>query len=89
MARGNYDDDIALAALVDAARDELEAARTIVVMRHIVFARPEQLHRHADLLGDVSGFSAVVVSQTAAEATAATAANTILRTWNLLLIGEA
>ncbi len=36
-------------------------------MRHIVFARPEQLHRHADLFGDVAHFDHVVVGEAASE----------------------
>ena len=57
-----------LAAGVDAALQVVEAAGTVEVVPHVVFARPQQLHRRpADLLGDARGLGHVVVGQPAAE----------------------
>ena len=41
-----------LARLVEAGLQEVESGRAIVVVTHVVFARPQQLDRDADLLGD-------------------------------------
>ena len=52
---------------IERGLQEMEAAGTIVVVRHIVFARPQQLHGHAGLFRDVGGLHHVVVIETAAE----------------------
>ena len=50
-----------LAARVQAGLEEMEAGRAVLVVRHVVFARPQQLDRHArqprgrPLLGDDPG----------------------------------
>ena len=62
-----------LAGGVDAALEEVEAGGTVEVVPHVVFARPQQLDRHADLLGDPRRLHHVVVGQPAAEAAAACA----------------
>ena len=59
-----------LARRVDGALEEVEAARAIEVVAHVVFTRPAELHRHADLLGDDRRFGQVVVGEPAAEAAA-------------------
>ena len=60
-----------LARRVDAGLQVVQAAGTIVVVAHVVFARPQQLHRlAADLLRDGRGFDHVVVGQPPAEAAA-------------------
>ena len=59
-----------LAGRVDARLQEVEAARPVVVVTHVVFARPQHLHRHADLLGDGGRFAHVVVREAPAEAAA-------------------
>ena len=41
-----------LARRVDAALEVVEAAGPVEVVLHVVFARPQQLHRHAGLLRD-------------------------------------
>ena len=59
-----------LAGRVDAGLQEVEAAGTVVVVPHVVFTRPQQLHRHADLLRDRRRLDHVVVGEPAAEAAA-------------------
>jgi hypothetical protein len=44
-----------LARRIDTRLEEMEAAGTIVVVPHVVFARPQDLDRHTDLLGDRRG----------------------------------
>ena len=56
---------------IEAGFQILEAAGTIVIVRHIVFARPQQLHGNAGLLRNVGGFHHVIVGETAAETAAA------------------
>ena len=58
------------AVCVDASLKEVEARRAVVVVRHILLARPEQLDGHANLFGDIRGFDHVVVRQAPAEAAA-------------------
>ena len=60
-----------LAARVDAALEVVEARRTIEVVLHVVFARPQQLHGNAGLLRDPRRLDHVVVVQPPAEAAAA------------------
>ena len=50
-----------LARSVDTALQEVESAGTIVIVRHIVFARPKKLDRDAGSLCDVCRFDHVVV----------------------------
>src|SRR3970282_2154469 len=52
---------------VHAGLEEVEPSWPIVVVAHVVFARPQHLHGHANLLRDGSGLAHVVVGQTAAE----------------------
>ncbi len=55
---------------VDAAFEVVEAGGPIEVVAHVVFTRPQQLHRDADDAGDPRGFDHVVVAQAPAEAAA-------------------
>ena len=59
-----------LARRVDAALEEMEAGGAVVVVRHVVFARPLQVHRHAGRLRDLRGLGDEVVVETTAEAAA-------------------
>ena len=60
-----------LAGRVDAAREVVEAGAAIRIVLHVVFARPQQLDRHAGhLLRDRRRFDHVVVGQAPAEAAA-------------------
>ena len=58
------------AARIDPALQEMKACRTIEVVRHVVFARPQKLHRHANLFGDRRGLDDIVVTQASAESAA-------------------
>src|SRR6185312_7501478 len=49
------------------ALQKMEAAGTIVVVRHIVFARPQQLDRNTGRFGDVRRFHHVVVIEPTTE----------------------
>src|SRR5690348_7666973 len=49
----------------------MESARPVEIVGHVVFTRPQQLYRHADLFGDPRGFGHVVVGEAASESTAA------------------
>jgi hypothetical protein len=55
----------------------VEAAGAIEVVAHVVFARPLELHRHADALRDPRRFHREVVGEAAAEA--ATGAQQVCR----------
>ena len=59
-----------IARLVYTGLEEMEARRTVVVVAHIVLARPQHLDRNADLSRDPGGFDRVVVRQAPAEAAA-------------------
>ena len=59
-----------LAGGVDGALERVEAADPVEVVLHVVFARPLQLHRRADVLGDERGLAHGVVDQAPAEAAA-------------------
>ncbi len=60
-----------LAGSVQPRLQILESAGPIVIMLHVVFARPQQLHGNAGFLRYVGGFRHVVVGQTAPKAAAA------------------
>ncbi len=53
------------------ALEVVKARRTVEVVLHVVFARPQQLHRHAGLLRDPRRLDHVVVVEPTAEAAAA------------------
>src|SRR5204863_6995141 len=59
-----------LARRIEAALEVHESRRTICVMMHVVFARPQQLHWAADDFRHPRRFKGVVVRQPPAEATA-------------------
>ena len=59
-----------LAGGVQAGLEVMEAARTVEIVRHVVFASPQELDRHADGLGDPGGFGHVVVGEAPAETAA-------------------
>ena len=71
-----------LAVGVDAALQVMEPAGAIVVVRQIVFTRPQQLDRNAGFLGNKRGFHHVVIGQ--APAKSAAAANHVQRDIALL-----
>ena len=52
---------------IDAALQEVQAAGTILVVFHVIFARPRELHGRVHLLGDRSGLDEVVGADAAAE----------------------
>ncbi len=52
-----------LAGRVDGAFERVEAADAVEVVPHVVFARPLELHRRADVPGDERGFADHVVDQ--------------------------
>src|SRR5262245_20751263 len=56
-----------LSRRVDTSLEEVEATRTIVVVAHVVFTRPQHLHRYADLFGDRRSLAHVVVRETTTE----------------------
>ena len=55
---------------VDAALEEVDTAGAILIVAHIVFARPRELHGRVDLLGDGGGLDEVVSADATAEAAA-------------------
>src|SRR5581483_3142181 len=59
------------AVLVYSPSQILESARTIVIVLHIVFARPQHLDRRADGPGDPGGLAHVIVIQPTPESAAA------------------
>ena len=61
---------ISFAVGVDAALQIMEASGTIVIVRHVVLARPQQLHGLAYYLRDGRGFKRVIVGETASESAA-------------------
>ena len=56
---------------IHAALQVMEPGGTIEIVRHIVFTGPQELHRHAGLLGDPGGLGDVVVGEPPSETTAA------------------
>ena len=58
------------AGSVDPGLQEVETGGTVVIVVHVVFARPKQLYGNAERFGDVGGFDHVVVGETPAEAAA-------------------
>ncbi len=61
-------DELALG--IDRALHLVKAARAVEIVRQVVFARPLQLDRRADLLGDRRHLAHVVIGQPPAEAAA-------------------
>src|SRR3954468_4154414 len=55
---------------VNPTLQEVEAARAVVVVSHVVLTRPDQLHRCADGLRDVAGLKHEIAVETATKGAA-------------------
>ena len=55
---------------IDAAGERVESARAVEVVRHVLLARPHELHGSGEALRDGAGFAGVVVHEAAAESAA-------------------
>src|SRR6185369_10546244 len=55
------------AARIDSRFQVMETGRTIMIVRHVVFASPQEFHGLAHLLGDGGGLKRVVIGQAASK----------------------